>query len=114
MGGPLGGAIGAGLSTPIAILVESEIKNTITDPRLKAEFQEATIGRYIYETLRNTIAAGAAGYLAKFLAQQAGTITAEALGNIAGQFAKRTTSLSEVGAYALLKKFVPSVLYVYN
>ncbi|TFB01703.1 hypothetical protein CCMA1212_006413 [Trichoderma ghanense] len=80
-GGPLGGAIGAGITTWLAIVVEAQISGTIQDPHLQAQFEEATIGRYLYETLRNALAAGAAGYLAEFL-----------------------KVLSEVVAYWLLKK----------
>lgn len=105
-GGPLGAAIGAGITTSLAILVEAQISGTIEDPHLRAQFEEATIGRYLYETLRNALAAGAAGYLAEFLEAVAGQITAETLGQVASMLTSGITVLSEVVAYWLLKKYV--------
>lgn len=58
LGGPWGAAIGAALTTPIGIFVETSLSPTQ---------QTATIERYIFETLRNTIAAGAAGALTGWL-----------------------------------------------
>ncbi|KAI5117143.1 hypothetical protein M0805_000070 [Coniferiporia weirii] len=75
IGGPIGGALGAGFATPLAILVETEIAGRfITDPRLKAQFEEATIGRYFRETILN-LAGGAIGVFSKWI----GSITAQAL-----------------------------------
>lgn len=53
LGETTGSIIGAGIATPIAIWVETEISQYIEDPRLRGEFEEATIGRYIGETLMN-------------------------------------------------------------
>jgi len=62
----LGAVIGAGLASPLGILAENEIKKAlIDDPHVRSQFEEATVGRYIYETLRNMVAAGAASYLAE-------------------------------------------------
>ncbi|KAI0672370.1 hypothetical protein C8Q78DRAFT_971313 [Trametes maxima] len=58
LGGPWGAAIGAAVTTPIGIFVETSLSPTQ---------QTATIERYIFETLRNTIAAGAAGALKVWL-----------------------------------------------
>ncbi|KAI0643797.1 hypothetical protein C8Q79DRAFT_928282 [Trametes meyenii] len=58
LGGPWGAAIGAALTTPIGIFVETSLSPTQ---------QKATIERYIFETLRNTIAAGAVGGLKVWL-----------------------------------------------
>ena len=107
IGGPIGAAIGAGLTTPIAILVETQIAGTIKDPQLQAQFEEATIGRYLYETLRNMLAAGAAAYLASFLSAQAGSLSTRALGDIASKFSAGATGFSsEFAAYWVLKKYV--------
>ncbi|KAI1748341.1 hypothetical protein F4782DRAFT_542925 [Xylaria castorea] len=93
IGGPMGAAFGAGFTTPLAILVETQI------------FEEVTIGRYLYETLRNTLAAGAAVYLSSFLAAQAGELSLSALGEIASKFSAEATGfLSELAAYWTLKK----------
>ncbi|KAJ7093667.1 hypothetical protein C8R44DRAFT_749725 [Mycena epipterygia] len=54
LGGPLGAAIGAAVVTPIGIFVETS---------LSPDRQTATIERYIYETLRNTVAAGVGAHL---------------------------------------------------
>lgn len=54
LGETLGSVIGAGIATPIGIWIETEIKeHLIEDPMLLAEFEEATLGRYIGETLVN-------------------------------------------------------------
>ena len=58
LGGPWGAAIGAALTTPIGIFVETQ---------LSPIQQTATIERYIFETMRNTIAAGASGALTAWL-----------------------------------------------
>ena len=62
LGGPWGAAIGAALTTPIGIFLETQLSPTQ---------QTATIERYIFETLRNTIAAGAAGALTAWLSRTA-------------------------------------------
>ncbi|KAK1776295.1 Cyanovirin-N [Copromyces sp. CBS 386.78] len=54
LGETVGSVIGAGIATPIGIWIETEIKDhLIDDPMLLAEFEEATLGRYIGETLLN-------------------------------------------------------------
>lgn len=54
LGETVGSIIGAGIATPIGIWIETEIKeHLIDDPMLLAEFEEATLGRYIGETLLN-------------------------------------------------------------
>lgn len=54
LGESVGAVIGAGIATPIGIWVETEIKeHLIEDPMLLAEFEDATLGRYIGETLLN-------------------------------------------------------------
>ena len=71
------------MTTPIGILVETKIAGTIKDPQLQAQFEEATVGRYILETIRNTLAVGAAGYIAAYLGSLSGKISSQALGEIA-------------------------------
>jgi hypothetical protein len=106
IGGPVGAALGAGLTTALAILVETQIAGTIKDPQLQGQFEEATIGRYLYETLRNMLAAGAAGYVASFLSTQAETLSARGLAEVASMFGKEATEFCEVAAYWMLKKYV--------
>lgn len=54
LGETMGSVIGAGIATPIGIWIETEIKDhLIEDPMLLAQFEEATLGRYIGETLLN-------------------------------------------------------------
>lgn len=105
-GGPIGGVIATGLTTPIAILVETKIAGTIKDPQLQAQFEEATIGRYLYETLLNVVTLGAAEYLGGYIAAVAGKVTAEMLGEVAERFAERVGALSKNAASSLLKKYV--------
>ncbi len=110
IGGPLGGVLASGLSTPLAILVESKIAGTIKDPRLQSEFEDATIGRYIFETLRNMIGTGVGKYLGRFLNQQVEKITAEALGAIGSRFAGYATAKAVVAAAKVLVKRYVSFL----
>ncbi|KAK0664634.1 hypothetical protein QBC41DRAFT_283636 [Cercophora samala] len=111
MGGPIGAALGAGLATPLGIFVETQIAGTIKDPQLLAQFEEATIGRYLYETLRNVLAAGAAAYLSSFLSAQAGNLTASALGEIASSLSSKATGFSSSFAASwLLKKVADALL----
>ena len=66
IGGPVGAALGAGIATPIGIFAEAEIRKMIAeDPRI--QFEDATVDRYIYETLRNMLATGAAAKFAKWI-----------------------------------------------
>ncbi|KAF7361092.1 CNVH-domain-containing protein [Mycena sanguinolenta] len=62
LGGPWGAAIGAAITTPIGIFVETQLSPTQ---------QTATIERYIFETIRNTIAAGTGGALTAWLTRTA-------------------------------------------
>jgi hypothetical protein len=59
VGGPMGAAIGGGIATSFGILAETELKKNIQDVALLARFEEATIGRYVYETLQNSLTRGA-------------------------------------------------------
>ena len=67
IGGPLGAALGAGVATSIGIAAETEIQKKIGDDGLRGEFEEATVGRYIYETLRAMITTGAAKQFSKWI-----------------------------------------------
>lgn len=104
LGGPLGGVIGAGLATPIGILAEEKIVQVwVKNPGLKAQFEEATIGRYIYETLRNMGGAAIAGYLGAWL----GSLTAAEMDSAVVALLKNLGSSmsipTDVGVYALFK-----------
>ncbi|KAH6917994.1 hypothetical protein BKA70DRAFT_1554159 [Coprinopsis sp. MPI-PUGE-AT-0042] len=66
MKGPFGAGIAAGLSTPLAKLAESHIAGNIQDPRLRDEFEQATIGRAIVESLTNAIGGEASGYAMQY------------------------------------------------
>jgi len=65
IGGSLGSAIAAGLSTPIAILAETAFSSDVRDPRLKEAFREATLERYLTDTFINTLSTGAGSYFAQ-------------------------------------------------
>lgn len=104
-GGPLGAVIGAGLATPIGILAEDKIANIWEkNPRLKAQFEEATIGRYIYETLRNMAAAGLGGYLAEWLGSLAATEMSSAVVSILKALGSKIDTVADFTVYALMKK----------
>lgn len=64
--GPWGTALGTGIATPIGIAAETGIKKKIAQD-LRIQFEDATVGRYIYETLRNMLAAGAAAKFAQWI-----------------------------------------------
>lgn len=67
IGGPFGAAIGAGIATAIGIAVETEIKKGIRDEGLQGEFEEATVGRYLYETFTAMLTTGATKSFSKWL-----------------------------------------------
>ena len=69
IGAPPGAALVAGIATPIGIAAEVEIRKTVAED-LRIEFEDATVGRHIYETLRNMLAAGAAAKFAKWVEKQ--------------------------------------------
>ncbi|KAJ7141962.1 Cyanovirin-N, partial [Mycena crocata] len=51
-GGPIGAALIAGAATPLKMLLEQWAgSNLINDPVLRQEFEEATLGKYIIETI---------------------------------------------------------------
>ncbi|KAJ7267003.1 hypothetical protein B0H12DRAFT_1068210 [Mycena haematopus] len=71
-GGPIGAALIAGAATPLKIMLEQWAgSNLISDPVLRQEFEEATLGKYIIETITNMIAAGSGKVLTRFFKQQA-------------------------------------------
>ncbi|OTB03210.1 hypothetical protein M426DRAFT_23998 [Hypoxylon sp. CI-4A] len=53
----VGSIIGAGLSTLPGIFVEGDVANAIDDSPFRSQVQEALLGRYVFETLRDIIAA---------------------------------------------------------
>ncbi|KAJ7250032.1 hypothetical protein B0H12DRAFT_685000 [Mycena haematopus] len=71
-GGPIGAALVAGASTVLGKMLEQWAgSNLIGDPVLRQEFEEATVGTYIIETITNLIAAGSGRMLTRFFKQQA-------------------------------------------
>ena len=73
LGGPWGAAIGAAITTPIGIFVETQ---------LSPIQQTATLERYIFETMRNTIAAGTAGALTAWLNRTAQPVMVAMFGEV--------------------------------
>jgi hypothetical protein len=118
IGGPVGAAIGAGITTPVGILVETQIARTITDPVLKGQFEEATIGRFIYETLRNVLAAGAAAMIAKFVGNLSTTSYELATQQLRQAFVSWTPPLADAAAdvlsYVFLKKWVSLLAFTFR
>lgn len=102
--------IGAGIATPIGICAETfVVKKTINKPALRARFEEATIGRYIYETLRNIFATGCAGYFAKFIERlELGSLAAMDM-DITRAFEKLGVTAADFAVYALLKRYILSL-----
>ena len=117
-GGPVGAAIGAGMTTPIAIVVETQIAGKIKDPVLKGQFEEATIGRFIYETLRNVLAAGAAGMIAEFVGGLSTTSYELATQQIKQAFVSWTPPLAgataDLVSYVVLKKWVSLLAFSFK
>ncbi|KAH6917993.1 hypothetical protein BKA70DRAFT_1416018 [Coprinopsis sp. MPI-PUGE-AT-0042] len=71
-GGPAAAGLLAGLATPFALMAESQWADTIDDPRLRDEFEEATIGSAVVEGLTNMLGAAAGGYAGKYVGQWLG------------------------------------------
>ena len=109
IGGAVGGAIGAALSTPLGILAETVLKDTIiADEKIKAGFQKATIGRVVYEILRNTLSIAAAGYLGRYI----GSIGTDAIASMSTSLQTVTripisscTAITEMALYNVLKMY---------
>ena len=99
LNGPLAAGFAAGLSTPFAMLAESHIANNIEDPRLRAEFEEATIGKAISEALHNTLGGMAAGealeFVAEWLSKDVATLVKRAIEMIAGALAGASLGLAQ-------------------
>ncbi|KAL9101179.1 MAG: hypothetical protein Q9163_003538 [Psora crenata] len=107
LGNPLiGGVIGAGLASPIGILAETKIADAlIDDPRVRSDIHEATVGRYIYETLRNMLAAGAAAFLAEGVSAAAGPVIDTFIeGVVNGLATKGLKLVIDFSVYSALKK----------
>ena len=51
------------------MIAESHIVQTIDDPRLRDEFQEATVGRAICDSLVNMVGGAAGGYASQYVGQ---------------------------------------------
>ncbi|TBU30403.1 Cyanovirin-N [Dichomitus squalens] len=106
IGGRIGAATAAGLLTPVGTLVEMEVRKWIKDDKLKAQFEEATIGRYCYDTLQKMLAPGAGAYLGAFFESSfslplMSRIASEDLYKVLGDDIKSTVDLA---SYMFLKK----------
>ena len=99
LNGPLAAGLAAGLSTPLAMLAESHIAKNIEDPRLRAEFEEATVGRAVSEALKNIIGGAAAGealeFVAGWLSTELTTLVKKAIEVIAGALAGASLGLAQ-------------------
>ncbi|KAJ6487981.1 hypothetical protein C8R45DRAFT_995083 [Mycena sanguinolenta] len=74
-GGPIGAALVAGAATPLKMMLEQLVgSNIIQDEVVRSQFEEATLGKYIIETITNMIAAGSGKMLVRFFKQQAANI----------------------------------------
>jgi uncharacterized membrane protein len=102
----IGCIIGAALATPCGIFAEVSIANAfIKDPRVRADIQEATWGRYIYETLRNMVAGWAAGALAAALGKAITPGIDAAMQGLVAALLRRGIVVSVgVSLYAIFKK----------
>ncbi|KAF7364108.1 CNVH-domain-containing protein [Mycena sanguinolenta] len=107
-GGPIGAALLAGAATPITIMMEQWVgSNYIDDPVLRQEFEEATLGRYIIETLVNMIAPGSSKMLSKYLTKQA----APAIEKLANAFLEEVAKkYVKKGAKKASKKFIEKLI----
>ncbi|TEB28097.1 hypothetical protein FA13DRAFT_1735992 [Coprinellus micaceus] len=81
------------------MLAESHIANNIEDPRLRAEFEEATIGMAVSEALKNTIGGAATGesleFVAEWLSKDVATLVKKAIEMIAGALGGANLGLAQ-------------------
>jgi len=85
----LGAVVGAAVSTPTGILAKVEISSRlIDDPRLRGQFEEAAVGRYLYETLQNMITAGPTTNFASNVLKQVGPAIGGYMKGIKGTVAR--------------------------
>jgi hypothetical protein len=105
--GPLGVALAAALSTPIAIVSEDRIADRIHDPRIREQFPAETLDRFVSTTLVNFLATGAAPYLGRWVSEEAGVLLGKAVSAGAGREAVKGISaeivrdVSDAGGRAL-------------
>jgi hypothetical protein len=104
IGASVGAAICASLSTPIAILVETQIARFIKDPHMRAQFGAATVGRYLFYTIRNTLEAGATACVSGILGALPVSFGIIVVAKTAWRFVVAITRISIGAVYMLLKK----------
>ena len=108
IGASLGAVISVSLSTPIAILVETQTAGFIKDPHMRAQFRAATMGRYLFDTIWNTLGAGVTAGFGGILGAQAVGFGARIVAETAWRFVTAILSilsiLSRSAVYMLLKK----------
>lgn len=63
----LGMVIGAGLSTTPGVFLEDRFVNAVEDPAARTQIRDAVLGRYVFETLRDMLAADQAAAAAELL-----------------------------------------------
>ncbi|KAI1398180.1 Cyanovirin-N [Hypoxylon fuscum] len=69
LGSPvIGTALGAGLATSASVFLDDRIAGLVEDVQARSQLQEATLGRYVLETLRDMLADDAAAPAAEVLA----------------------------------------------
>lgn len=99
MKGPLGASIAAGLAAPLGMLAESHIAKNIDDPRVRDEFEQATIGRAIAEALRKAIVGQAAGYALEYasewLSSSGASLVSKAIEAIKGALSGASLGLAQ-------------------
>ncbi|KAK5997585.1 hypothetical protein PT974_02948 [Cladobotryum mycophilum] len=91
VGGPLGSMIGKAIATPIGLIVESAIGGTIDDPRIRGQFEEATFGKILFETIRKVLKTkGDRQHASKWLRKIEVKITKEALKELAQKYSEKS------------------------
>lgn len=105
-GGVLGGMIGAAVTTWLGVLTERMIADKIADPVIRGQFEEATLGRILYETIRNVAAAGAAGVIGEYLMTVTPAAFSAAWKAVGEALGKALGVGGEVASYAFLKLYV--------
>lgn len=101
----IGTVLGAALSNSTDVFVEDQIANAIEDPHARSQIQEAKLGSFVSEALRNLIATEQTTAAAEFLSASFNPeIDVWKKGLTAWLEKQNLTLLADLSLYATMKK----------
>lgn len=105
IGGPvIGMVLGAGLSTSPNVLIGDKVANAIEDPKTRSQILEATVGRYVFETLRDMIAVDQIATAAEWLDAALNPNVDDWMKSLVAWLEKQEITLPEFSLHTMLKR----------